>query len=225
MKKILPGLLLLTFLSLLAFRFDNSQTPVIVVSAEKMNVFMIGLDNPLAVQAPGVLPENLSVSVSGGGATIERGGQPGHYIVRVNAPGYVNVTVGERKDSVITTLGTYLFRAKKIPDPVFYVYNHKRDDTIPATDLSSQAGVFSRMENFDFDCAFRISSFMMTVYHDSTWFDFKANGPVFTSAMKQKIKLLDHGDRVIFSNVNVKLAPPCTDTVARRIDGAYFVIR
>lgn len=55
--------------------------PSVTVAADKMNVFYIGVDNPISVAAAGVSSNDIAVSVSGaGGAKIKSAGR-GKYIV------------------------------------------------------------------------------------------------------------------------------------------------
>ena len=55
--------------------------PSCAVSPDKMNVFYIGVDNPITVSAAGIAPGDLVVSGSGGGLTLKPSGA-GKYIVR-----------------------------------------------------------------------------------------------------------------------------------------------
>ena len=83
------------------------------VSAEKMNVFYIGVENPVAVSAAGVSSNDLNVSASGSGINLSKKGS-----------GKYNVTVAKPGTSTITVSGGGLqatkfdFRVKRIPDPV-----------------------------------------------------------------------------------------------------------
>jgi hypothetical protein len=54
-----------------------------------MNVFYIGLPNPVSVSAPGIAKDKVHVSISAG----EISGNGGNYVVNVKTPGKVNVTV------------------------------------------------------------------------------------------------------------------------------------
>src|SRR5690606_8229667 len=83
------------------------------VSAEKMNVLYVGVDNPLSITAAGVSSNDLNVSASGSGIKISKTGT-----------GKYNATVSEQGEAKITLSGgglapsSYTFRTKIIPDPV-----------------------------------------------------------------------------------------------------------
>ena len=86
------------------------------VSASKMNVFYIGVDNPVEVSAAGVNSQSIKVNMSGGGGTIKKDPKGG-YNVRVSTPtkkgeyAYVTVSADGLNDKKP-------FRVKRIPDPV-----------------------------------------------------------------------------------------------------------
>ena len=56
----------------------------VAISADRMNVFYIGVDNPITVAASGLAADNLTVSATG--ASISRKDK-GQYIVRCAKPG------------------------------------------------------------------------------------------------------------------------------------------
>ncbi|MCB0606042.1 MAG: hypothetical protein KDC25_14330, partial [Saprospiraceae bacterium] len=92
------------------FEYEVGERSV-AVSADKMNVFYIGVKNPISVSAAGISSNELNVSVSGGGSLQKTGSNS--WDVTVSKPGEVNVNVagGGLKDSKV-------FRVKRIPDPV-----------------------------------------------------------------------------------------------------------
>ena len=106
------------------------------VTASKMNVMFIGVDNPIEIVASGVAPENLMPTISGCGGTIEATEARGTYLVRAKVPGTVIISVSQRMDSVMKNLGSFKFIVKRTPDPVLSVGNMMKDDTVFARDLS-----------------------------------------------------------------------------------------
>jgi len=97
------------------FSYEVGERSV-AVSPLAMNVFYIGVDNPVSVTAAGVPSDQIKVSMGGsGGGTITR--KDGNYSVKVTQPtskgqfAKVNVSapgLNESRD----------FRVKRIPDPV-----------------------------------------------------------------------------------------------------------
>jgi gliding motility-associated protein GldM len=92
------------------FEYEVGRRSV-TVSADKMNVFYIGVDNPVSIAAAGVSSNELRVSANGAGISL-RGGN-GKYTATVSQPGEatINVSGGGLTNS------RFMFRAKRIPEP------------------------------------------------------------------------------------------------------------
>jgi len=137
------------------FEYEVGERSV-TVSPLKMNVFYIGVDNPVAVTAAGVNSNEINVSMSGaGGGTIKPGG--GNYIVNVNRP----TKKGEFANINISAPGlneSRQFRVKRIPDPVPKLSN-SRGGTMSAGEFKAQGGVRPVLEGFDFDAKCAMSGF------------------------------------------------------------------
>ena len=94
---------------------DNDY--VAIVSADKMNVFYIGLDNPITAGITGIPASQITANIVGCDATITPT-EPGKYVVRAKSPGKATITLsGKDKNGKLITQ-TRDFRVKYIPDPV-----------------------------------------------------------------------------------------------------------
>ena len=97
------------------FEYEVGERSV-TVSPLKMNVFYIGVENPVAITAAGVNSNDIKVSMGGaGGASISKGG--GNYVVKATRP----TKKGEFAKINISAPGlneSRDFRVKRIPDPV-----------------------------------------------------------------------------------------------------------
>ena len=130
----------------------------VTVSAEKMNVFYIGVDNPIAVSAAGVSTNSLRVSMTNGD------------IKKVNDNNY-NVTVSRPGEAIVTVTGdgglsaTKKFRVKQIPDPVPVLAlgneNQKKGGQLPTGIIQSLGGIIAELKNFDFDARCSIQSYVL----------------------------------------------------------------
>ncbi|MFA5781189.1 MAG: gliding motility protein GldM, partial [Bacteroidales bacterium] len=90
--------------------------PSATVSADKMNVFYIGVENPVTISVPGVANVNVHASMTAGTLTPSGGGK---YIVTVAAgPPNTTVNVSANIGGRVTPMGNSLFRIKKVPNPV-----------------------------------------------------------------------------------------------------------
>lgn len=112
------------------------------VSAEKVKVMYIGLENELAVTGGSVGDEKVSLTCNNG--TPRKIG-PGRYIVNPTTPGTAVVTVNaDGKTSSFT------FRVKNVPDPVPMV-GQSAGGRIPANVFKAQQGVRADLKDFVFE--------------------------------------------------------------------------
>jgi gliding motility-associated protein GldM len=193
--------------------------PSAAVFLEKMNVFYIGVDNPISISAAGVAPSDLQPSLSGG--SMRSSGKAGSYIVTVSGGTEATLNVGAKLNGVNKSMGSFKFRVKRVPDPVAYVGNLKADGQMTKAELNGQSGVFARMENFDFDLKFQVVSFVLSMSINGVYVDKKSNGPGITPEMKSMLAGAKPGNKVFFEQVTVK-GP---DGTLRKIPGVNIKVK
>lgn len=179
----------------------QAAKPTAVVSADKMNVFYVGVDNPVSISAPGVPKEKVRASIGGEGASIT--GSNGKYIVRVSKPGTkAMVTVsGEISKGQVRTLGGMEYRVKRIPDPVAKVAGVS-SGTLSASQLKAQRGVFAVLEGFDFDLKFNVKSFSAIIIRArQDLIRLQSNSAAITPEMLGAMNGLGPKDKVIFDDI------------------------
>lgn len=163
------------------------------VMPDKMNVFYIGVDNPVTIGSPTGW-DKTRVSMTGG--TISGSGSK--QIVRVTAVGPASVIVNA--DNKPTT---FSFRVKRIPDPVFKVGSGKV--RMPSVEFKSQQYCRAELENFDFDLKFNVVS--ATVYFSGAGFPNVATTSIQgnnLSGLGTFISRCGPGSVVTFDNVKVQ---------------------
>ena len=126
------------------------------IMLDKMNVFYIGVDNPITISS-GSGWDKTSVSITGGTIT----GAGSSRIVTVTTPGTASITVtADGKSS------KFDFRVKVVPDPVFKVASGK--PRMPSVEFKNQQFCRAELEKFDFDTRFSIVA--ATVYFSGAGF-------------------------------------------------------
>lgn len=193
--------------------------PSAAVFLEKMNVFYIGVDNPITISAAGVAPGDLQPSITGG--SMRPAGKPGSYIVTVSQGTKATINVGAKLNGVQKSMGSFEFRVKRVPDPVAYVGSIKGDGQMTKAELNSASGVFARMEGFDFDLSFSVVSFVMSMNVNGVFVEKKGNGPAITPDMKSLLAGAKPGNKVFFEQVTVK-GP---DGSLRKIPGVNIKVK
>jgi gliding motility-associated protein GldM len=125
------------------------------ISAEKMNVFYMGVDNPVAISAAGVSSNSLRLNCSGCESLNKQ--NDNNYMVRVSRPGEVSLTMtGDGGFNV-----TKKFRAKQIPDPIAITSFNKKGGVAGSGEMASFGGLIAKLENFDFDARCSIQSYVL----------------------------------------------------------------
>ena len=189
--------------------------PSAVVSPDKMNVFYVGVPNPVSVSAPGIPIENLAVSMSGGSIS----GSKGKYTVTVNSPGTIaKVTVSANIGGKNQTIGTSDFRVKRIPDPIAR-FAGKNSGTLSSVVIKNSNALFAILENFDFDAKFKVTKFSLVIAKPrADVVALTTNGNSFSAQMQAAIAGVTPGTRVIFDDI-VAVGP---DGTQRQLPGMVF---
>ncbi len=178
--------------------------PSVAVEPEKMNVFYIGVPNPIAVSAAGVAPSELVVNVSGGGAKLISKG-PGQFDVVCTSPGECNISVSQKTASGTKPQGPpKKFRVKKIPDPVAAVAGKKGTTDIKKIEVGGIGGVQALLEGFDFQANFLVVSYELTAIIKGSPYVATGQGPGLTSEMKAKLGQITTGGKIFIDNVKAK---------------------
>lgn len=186
------------------------------VSATKMNVLFIGLDNPISIAAAGVPAESISASISQG--SLRKTGT-GNYIARVSTVGKATVHVSAKVEGTTKNMGAMQFRVMRVPDPVAEVGGQKGGRMRSAV-FRVQKGVAAKLENFYFDTKFEITHFTMgfTGTGFSDYLELQSSSARFTPQMQELMSRCKPGTRVFFDDIRAK-AP---DGTTRNLPGMTF---
>jgi gliding motility-associated protein GldM len=189
--------------------------PSAVVSPDKMNVFYVGVPNPVSVSAPGISKENLVVTMTGG--TIS--GSNGKYIVTVNTPGTTaKVNVSANVSGKVQNIGSSDFRVKRIPDPKAK-FAGKTGGALSSVVIKSQGSIFAVLEGFDFDAKFNVTRFSLVIARPrADVVVLQSNGSSFSAQMTAAVAAITPGTRVIFDDI-VAVGP---DGTQRQLDPMAF---
>jgi len=182
------------------------------VMLDKMNVFYIGVPNPVTINS-GTGWDKTRVSISSG--SLIPSGTPGKFTVNVKEVGKTTININaDGKTS------SYDFRIKRIPDPKLMV-GPKSGGRMQSVIFKNQQFCRADLEGFDFDARFNVLS--ATVYFSG------ANFPSVTTAtitggslagLSAQMAKCIPGTSINFDNVRVQ-GP---DGTIRTIDGPGFIL-
>jgi len=179
--------------------------PSMAVSPTKMNVFYIGVDNPVDISVAGVAPADVVATVSGAGGSIQNKGQ-GHYVVVVKNGNEcsVNVSAKNAKAGTSKSMGSMKFRVKKVPSPQASYAGVTGDGKVSKGELLNAGGVIPKLEDFVFDLKFPVVSWNMSIFVNGVYADFSANGASATGQMKDILSKVKPGQKVLIEEVKVQ---------------------
>ncbi len=190
--------------------------PNVVVSATKMNVFYVGVDNPVSISAPGFSSDRVRATMTNG-SLIKKGDS---YIASPKVA-FKNATVQVEAqfEDGWRPLRTVDFRVKPIPDPVAKVAD-LNGGQIKKNLLLAQTGVDAIMENFDFDLKFKITGFTVSTIVKGFTVDQESRSDVFTKEQIDMFQNLKRSQKVYIEDIRA-MGP---DGVTRNLPTISFRI-
>jgi len=171
----------------------------VAVSADKMNVLYIGVDNPLTITA-GAGAEKVTASFSGGTVSKVSGskyiakpssGETGEHTINVSVEG--------------KAVGKVMFRVKNLPNPAAYVGNLKVG-MVSASSFKNMGGVIAKLEDSEFDAPFEVLGYQIGAQSPDIPFytPIQNNGPRWTGNAQALVEKLKPGALVVITGIQVK---------------------
>lgn len=186
--------------------FNDEYTvarPSLTVSPTKMNVFYIGVENPVDISSAGIPDEKLTPKINIGKLYKNEAGNG--WLVKVDKKPQGNVeaiiSVTAEIDGEIKKMGEMNFRLKKVPPPTAKVAgvmegNVDRDDL-----LFAPVVIAEKAEGFDFDLSFTIVSFDMVMSVGENSIRNSSNSGRFSDVMIRDITNSRKGQRITFERI------------------------
>lgn len=191
---------------------------------DKMNVFYIGVDNPITVSAAGYSIEDIRVNIENADVKAA-GSEKGQYIVRVTKPGEVQANIlAKTQEGGTKVVGGMKVRVKYIPDPVAKVAG-VTGGRLATNQFKAQIGILAALDNFDFDTRFVVTSYQFSVLPKRGEFagPYSVTGPYLgkdNATVKELIDRLAPGDRVYLEEIRAK-GP---DGIPRKLNSVNLVL-
>jgi gliding motility-associated protein GldM len=198
-----------------SFSYEVGERSV-AVSAEKMNVLYVGVDNPLAISAAGVPSGQIQVRAEGtelknvgNGKYVARPAEPGSARIIVSAPGLEPTA--------------FPYRVRRIPDPVPTIGGTLRRGDVQAGTFRAQQGVIPILENFDFEATCNVLSYEIARVPSRGDTQVVENqGARFEAPARRLVDQADHGDTYYVDRIKVKCPG---DRSSRELGGLIFRIK
>lgn len=192
--------------------------PSATVAATGMNLFYMGIPNPVKISASGVSPDELKITAKGPFKIKATKASRGEYEVIATGQSQNAKVIVAKKDG--TKLGEQEFRIKPLPKPVPSV-SRKSEGTISKAELIAAGYVKAEMQNFPFDLVIRVKSYTLTVSINGSLIEKKVKGYKYNAEVEALLKQVRKGGKVWFDNV-VATMP---DGSSKNIGSIAFKVR
>lgn len=198
------------------FTYEVGQKSV-AISADKMNVFYIGVENPISVSAAGVSSNDLKIGISGGGGQLTKTGSNTWSVKVTSVTDDCKITVSAKDMNASKS-----FRVKRIPDPVAKLGN-KADGEMGNGEFKVQKGLIAWLENFDFEAKCDIQGFnLVKVSKREDPAEAANSGGSFSGKAANLVSAAKPGDTFYFENVKARCPG---DAAGRKINSLVFRIK
>ena len=212
------------------YKFDSEYVvgePTATISADMMNVFYAGIDNPLSVSVPGVSASDVDITITNGTHVKTAKG----WNIRPTKVGTECViTVLAMLDGKKTVITSKPFRVKPLPPPLAkleYTNTQGNKDkfkggTIAKNLLITATRIIAELDDEDLDVKYKVLSFSLN-YNDSMGMTLveQATGPELTSKQLNVLKGLTKGKTVYITNVEA-IGP---DNIKRRLPAVDIALK
>ncbi len=175
--------------------------PSLTVAATKMNVFYIGVENPVSISVPGIASENIKPGITQG-CNLTQDPNGVDWIVTV-PKGIRTATISAKAkmgENDWQDMGSREFRVKRVPDPVAEIAGYK-EGTIDRNTLLAANAIIPVMKDFEFDLNFVVNSFTMGTIINGDWIPKTTQGNRFSAEMANLIKNSRRGQKFFFENI------------------------
>jgi gliding motility-associated protein GldM len=175
--------------------------PSLTVAPLKMNVFYVGVKNPISISAPGIPNDKVVPSISKGKLTRN-----------ANGTWDVEVPAGETKTTITASasidgkslmLGSSEFRIKRVPDPVAMIAG-KLEGAIDKNSLLAAGAIIPTMRDFDFELYFEVTSYTFATIVNGDWIPRNIRGNRFTEEVQGVIRNAQRKQKFFFENIQAK---------------------
>jgi gliding motility-associated protein GldM len=172
--------------------------PGLTISPSKMNVFYIGVDNPVDISVPGG-PERIVPSISVG--QIRADGKQWIVSGLPNGPKEAVVSVSAVFSGKTKSMGSSTFRLKKIPIFNALVDRNPEGGMISRSDIPVGYIAAEKPAGFDFDLSYRVTSFVFLSNMDGSGTEVKVTGNKIPDDILQRIKKAKKGSRIWIEDI------------------------
>lgn len=172
----------------------------VVVSPTKMNVLYRGVKNPISVSVPGIAPDLVFPSLTGGTLSKDAKAGKGNYIAQVKGASTAKVVVMAEVGGKKRKMGEFEFRVKDVPAPTPTIAGTE-GGLVSANRLAAAPTVIPKMKDFDFELFFKVTKFDLVYQVGTDLITKQVIGSRIPPDAVAQIKRLRKGSRIYIENI------------------------
>ncbi len=184
--------------------------PIAVISATKMNVVYIGLDNPISVSVPGYAASEVTPVVQpANGGTLRKDPATGQYLLKVTGSASsikIVCSVKDKGTNATKKMGEADYRVRKVPDPIPALGTLDVSGGAPSAILKAQTVVRAPLKGFAFEGVNYIPyefQFLMIPKRGGQPFFEQGKGQTLSPGMQSAIARAAKGDKIMITSIKV----------------------
>ncbi len=176
----------------------SGQSSIAVISAVKMNVLYVGLDNPIDVSIKET--DKFLAKINAGKLIVK----DGKYFVQCPQRGNYQITLF---DTLYKEIASFFFLAKDLPQASISINSITHEGKLRKEFLSKDhCRLIPVNKEFDYELFYKVTSFRVNVKRlDGSIQSFENTGNGISEEMEKCFKTLEHGETVYFYNAKGKL--------------------
>ena len=177
--------------------------PSLTVAPLKMNVFYIGVDNPISISAAGLSKNQIKPVIDMG--KLKKDGS--NWIVRIDkkpkSGAMATVSASADIDGKRMSLGKSEFRVKRVPSPTAEIAG-MTDGQLDKNVFLASAAIIPNMKDFEFDLYFVVTSYTFATVMNGDWLQKNVKGNVFSDEVKSIIRNGKRKQKYFFEKIQAK---------------------
>ncbi len=177
--------------------------PSLTVAPLKMNVFYIGVDNPVSISAAGLSKDQIRPVIDMG--VLKQNEE--EWTVRIDTkPRGVNmatISATAEVDGEMMSLGKSEFRVKRVPDPSAEI-SGMTDGLIDKNVFLASSAIIPNMKDFEFDLYFIVTSYTFATIMNGDWVTKNVKGNIFNEEVKTIIRNGKRRQKFFFEKIQAK---------------------
>ncbi len=190
------------FAALTLFAARAQAQNAFALSADKMNVLYVGIENPFSVAVEGIAAKDLELIDTAGIVQIQTGATAGKFLLTPQSSGITRLKIRHKNSKKL--LGEQEFRLKRIPDPIVRL-SSGAGSSFGTGAANLQRGLVAELPNFDFEAKCEIVSYtLFYIKRNQDPAQIEGRGGRFEGQALSAIKAAGIGDVYNFTDIQVR---------------------